>query len=61
MITNADYIREASYVALAQILLPKKTGLIHPNALPLFTIPVDEMAQFEKEFKDTNKYDFLFQ
>lgn len=60
MITNADYIREASYVALSLLLQPQKTGAIHPQAMPLFAIPADEMAQFEKDFKNTNKYDFLF-
>ena len=59
MIANADYIREASYVALATLLQPQKI-VIHPNAMPLFAIPEDEMAQFEKDFKNTNKYDFLF-
>ncbi len=59
MITNADYIREASYVALAALLQPQKTA-IHPNTMPLFAIPEDEMAQFEKDFRNTNKYDFLF-
>ncbi len=59
MITNADYIREASYVALAALLQSPKT-VIHPHAMPTFVIPEDEMAQFEKDFRNTNKYDFLF-
>lgn len=61
MVSNADLIREASYVALSLLLQPQKTGAIHPQALPLFSIPDNEMAQFEKDFKNTNKYDFLFQ
>jgi len=61
MITNADLIREASYVALTTLLQPQKIGVVHPQVIPLFSIPSDEIAQFEKDFKNTNKYDFLFQ
>jgi len=60
MVTNSDYIREASFVALAILLKSSKSGIIHPQALPLSAISDNEMMQFENDFKNTNKYDFLF-
>jgi len=60
MVTNADYIREASFTALAKILKPSQIGLIHHQPIPLFSISDNEMPNFEADFKNTNKYEFLF-
>ena len=60
MINNVDYIREASYIALLALTNQSKIGTMHSQAIPMFTMSESEINQFEKDFKNTNKYEFLF-